>query len=48
MKLVRFLRTHIELMIELLLIYNISHKLLRPSQFRKKIIEILEWSTLQK
>ena len=27
--------------------YNISHKLLRPSQFLEKFIEILEWSTLQ-
>ena len=28
--------------------YNISHQLLRPSQFLKKIPEILEWSTFQK
>ena len=25
--------------------YNISHKLLRPSQFLEKFIEILQWST---
>ena len=25
---------------------NISHKLLRPSQFLEKFMEILEWSTL--
>ena len=30
------------------LVYNISHKLLRPSQFLEKFMEILEWSTLQK
>ena len=29
-------------------IYNISHKLLRPSQFLEKCIEIPEWSTLQR
>ena len=28
--------------------YNISHKLLRPSQFLEKFMKILEWSTLQK
>ena len=28
--------------------YNISHKLLRPSQFLEKFVKILEWSTLQK
>ena len=28
--------------------YSISHKLLRPSQFLEKFMEILEWSTLQK
>ena len=27
---------------------NISHKLLRPSQFLENFLEILEWSTLQK
>ena len=27
---------------------NISHKLLRPSQFLEKFMEILEWSILQK
>ena len=27
---------------------NISHKLLRPSQFLEKCMEILEWSTLQR
>ena len=27
---------------------NISHKLLRPSQFVEKFLEIVEWSTLQK
>ena len=27
---------------------NISHKLLRPSQFLEKFMKILEWSTLQK
>ena len=27
---------------------NISHKLLRPSQFLEKFVKILEWSTLQK
>ena len=27
---------------------NVSHKLLRPSQFPEKVLEILEWSTLQK
>ena len=27
---------------------NISHILLRPSQFLEKYLEILEWSTLQK
>ena len=30
------------------LVYNTSHKLLRPSQFLEKIMEILEWTTLQK
>ena len=29
-------------------ICNISHKLLRPSQFSEKFMKILEWSTLQK
>ena len=28
--------------------YNISHRLLRPSQFLKKFMKILEWFTLQK
>ena len=28
--------------------YNISHKLLRPSQFLEKFMEILEWFTLPK
>ena len=28
--------------------YNISHKLLRPSQLLKKFTEILEWSNLQR
>ena len=28
--------------------YNISHKLLRPSQFLEKCMEMLEWSTLQR
>ena len=28
--------------------YNISHKLLRPTQVLEKFREILEWSTLQK
>ena len=28
--------------------YNISHTLLRPTQFLKKFLEILEWSILQK
>ena len=28
--------------------YNISHKLLRPTQFLEKFLEIFEWSTLQK
>ena len=28
--------------------HNISHKLLRPSQFLEKFMKILEWSTLQK
>ena len=27
---------------------NISHKLLRPTQFLEKFLEILEWSTLRK
>ena len=27
---------------------NISHKLLRPSQFLEKFLDILEWSNLQK
>ena len=27
---------------------NISPKLLRPSQFQEKFMNILEWSTLQK
>ena len=27
---------------------SISHKLLRPTQFLEKILETLEWSTLQK
>ena len=27
---------------------NISHKLLRPSQFLEKFLEIPEWSSLQK
>ena len=27
---------------------NISHKLLRSSQFLEKFMKILEWSTLQK
>ena len=27
---------------------NISYKLLKPSQFLEKFLEILEWSTLQK
>ena len=26
---------------------NFSHKLLRPSQFLEKILEILEWFTLE-
>ena len=28
--------------------YNISHKLLRPTQFLEKLLETLEWFTLQK
>ena len=32
----------------LTMFYNISHKLLRPSQFLEKCMEILEWSTLQR
>ena len=34
--------------VQKLSVYNISHKLLRPSQFLEKFMKILEWSTLQK